>query len=197
MIDTFSTAEDALKYLSEKWPTGDEYRIRLANSISEEGNVEVMRRLLGLYYLAETREDGEFSIYHYKRQTHFTDHEGSDYDPICQVVDRKIDVTETMIAELQKFYDSPSYEEDEEFVGCLSEDERKFIRQLANSLTTRMIDAFPSNPSKLWVIQTLSQAIPYVQWEDSVVRDQFSAIVSRIMQIVGIRSSNGYFAYCL
>jgi len=197
MTDSFSNADEALKHLSENLPTGDEYEIRLANSISEEGKTAVFHRLVGLFYLAASEADGDYTFYRYKRQTHGFDHEGKDYDPIGQVMDRKIEVTDEMIAALQAYHDAAKFHYSDGLAACLRDDERELLRQLANALSKRLIDALRSNPSKLWVIQQMPQAIPHVQWVDSVVRDEFAGIATRLMNIIGIKSSNGYFAYYL
>jgi len=192
-MDSFSTAEEALEYLSKKWPTGERYAIRLANSISEKGKTDILYRIIGLFYLAEIEADDDYTIYRYETQTHWFDHIDDDYDPIIQVIDRPLDITKSTISALEAYLAEPKYE------GglVLHEGERKVLTHLVNALTKRLIDTIEENPTKLWVMKQLQVTFPHLPNGDTEVREHYGEGIYRITEILGIRSTNGLSAYYL
>jgi len=75
--------------------------------------------------------------------------------------------------------------------------ERERLALELNGLADRLIAGIEAHPSKFWVLKQFQGSLEAVQEEDTEAREHFGTELERIMDIVGIESSDGVLTWYL
>lgn len=116
------------------------------------------------------------------------------YDPLSEVIDEPLGITAAVIANLTAF------RKQSKLVGLPGINpgaEQKRMSALLDDLTDALLLGLESNPTKLWVLTEFQRALVPVQAEDTEVREHFGMEIERIMDIVGVESSDGLLSFYL
>ncbi|RNC64969.1 MAG: DUF4844 domain-containing protein [Desulfuromonadales bacterium] len=116
------------------------------------------------------------------------------YDPISEVVDEPLHVSEQSVRELIALRAS------EHFLllpGTDTTGEKARLSLVLNGLLDRLIAGVLSNPSKLWVLSQFQPSLESVQAEDTEGREHFGSHLEQIMDILHIESSDGLLGFYL
>ena len=65
------------------------------------------------------------------------------------------------------------------------------------ALVDRLLAGLSGNPQKLWVMGQFQPALAAMQTEDTEAREHFGMSVERIMDVLGIESSDGILGFYL
>lgn len=115
-------------------------------------------------------------------------------DPISEVIDEPLFISEESLLQLQifraadKFIDLPDVDTTEE---------REHLSALFNELLDHLISGIEQNPSKLWVMKQFQLPLTAMGVEDTEAREHFGVHLERLMDILGIDSSDGLLNYYL
>lgn len=115
-------------------------------------------------------------------------------DPISEVIDEPLFISEKSLLQLQifraadKFIDLP---------GVDTTEERERLSALFNELLDHLISGIEQNPSKLWVMKQFQLPLTAMGVEDTEAREHFGVHLERLMDILGIDSSDGLLNYYL
>jgi Domain of unknown function (DUF4844) len=115
-------------------------------------------------------------------------------EPLSQVVDAPVPVNDELIDELNRFRLAPKFEL---LPGVDTQREKARLALPMDSLIVALIDGIRENPSKLWVMGHFERALLKVQHEDTEVREHFGLEMERLMDILGIDSSDGMLSFYL
>lgn len=116
------------------------------------------------------------------------------YDPIRDVLDEKLSISHQTIELLleyrmaEKFVDLP---------GDAAVVDRPRLSAVFNELLDSLIRRITDHPSKKWVMQEFQVALKKIEIEDTECREQFGDHLAKIMDILGIESSDGLLSYYL
>jgi hypothetical protein len=72
--------------------------------------------------------------------------------------------------------------------------EREQLSGILNGLADALIEGVESQPTKLWVMAQFQQSLARVEQKDTEAREHFGMEVEKIMDILGIESSDGVLA---
>jgi len=115
-----------------------------------------------------------------------------DFDPISEVVDEPLAITEDTIRQLAAFKTA------EKFVGLPGVDneaEKKRLSNHLNKLVDTLIADVPQNSGKLWVMKQFQVALEAIAEEDTEAREYFCVELENLMDILEIESSDGLINY--
>jgi hypothetical protein len=113
------------------------------------------------------------------------------YDPLVEVIDEPISIDPTIVEQLREFRDQPK-------LASLPGDdvygERLRLSKVLDDLVDRIIHGIEGNPTKLWVLTEFQRSLELVEQEDTEGRDHSGSELERLMDILGIESSDGLLA---
>lgn len=116
------------------------------------------------------------------------------YDPLSEVIDEPISVSNQDVEELK------SLRESEKFVNLPGTDtttEQIRLAQVFNELLDHLIIGVLENSNKLWVLSHFKSALEKVQMEDTEGREHFGEHLEKVMDILQIESSDGLLDFYL
>jgi hypothetical protein len=116
------------------------------------------------------------------------------YDPLSEVVDEPLVVSEVTLQQLSSFRAADKFLE---LPGVAPADERKRLSVILNALLDRLIAGISENSTKLWVMKQFQLALSTVSMEDTEVRDQFGTHLEMVMDILHIENSDGLLGFYL
>ncbi|WP_036170517.1 DUF4844 domain-containing protein [Massilia sp. 9096] len=115
-------------------------------------------------------------------------------DPFEQVADAPLFVVPRMLDALRGYRAGPKLAD---LPGPSPSPERERLASQLDHLTGTLIEGIEAHPTKFWVLQQFQQALIAVQQEDAEAREHFVTELERLLQIVGIGSSDGVVEYYL
>lgn len=116
------------------------------------------------------------------------------YDPLSAVVDAPLAVSEEVIRALsdiraaEKFLELP-------YADPTAERER--LSSIFDATLDKVISGLQSNPRKRWFMAQIQPALDKVAEEDTEAREHFGMHIEKVMDIVGISSSDGMLSFYL
>lgn len=116
------------------------------------------------------------------------------YDPLSDVVDAPLSVSEGVIRALTELRGA------EKFLELPGEDttvERERLTAIFNGALDRVISGLKSNPRKRWFMAQIQPALEEVVVEDTEAREHFGILIEKVMDIVEIDSSDGMLSFYL
>jgi hypothetical protein len=116
------------------------------------------------------------------------------YDPLSEVVDAPLSVSDGVIRALTAVRGA------EKFLELPGEDttvERGKLTAIFNGALDRVISGLKSNPRKRWFMAQIQPALAEIADEDTEAREHFGMHVEKVMDIVGIDSSDGMLGFYL
>ena len=116
------------------------------------------------------------------------------YDPIADVIDEPLSVSPEVLAELSEYRAAPKLEL---LPGVDTAQERVRLSALVDTLTDRLIAGAGRNPSKLWVMKQFQATLLQLQDHDTEAREHLGSELERLMDILGIESSDGLLSFYL
>ena len=116
-----------------------------------------------------------------------------DYDPISDVVDEPLSISAGAIANLVAF------KAQDKFVNLPGHvpGEKERLTLLVDSVLDRLIEGISDNPSKLWVMKQFQTYLVDASDEDTEGREHLAEHLAKIMDILGIDSSDGLLGFYL
>ena len=75
--------------------------------------------------------------------------------------------------------------------------ERERLSRVLEVLIDELLAGLEGSPSKLWVMKRFQRALKAVQYEDTEGREHFGMELERVMDLVGIESSDGLLNFYL
>ena len=87
-----------------------------------------------------------------------------------------------------KFDDLPGYDTEQEQARCSA---------VVDDLIDRLVAGIEANPRKSWVLEQCLPTLKAACLEDTEARERFGPYLERILDILGIESSDGMFNFYL
>jgi hypothetical protein len=102
-------------------------------------------------------------------------------------------ISDATLEQLREFRAEPKFYEDMSvfYPGAADEATRIRCESQLNGLIDRLLSNLPKHPTKQYVLTEFRATLTPIEMEDSEERDQFLGYLERIMDIVGIESSDG------
>lgn len=116
------------------------------------------------------------------------------YDPLSAVTDEPLAVSDETIRALTAFRATDKFLE---LPGLDTTAERRRLASIFDAVLDRVILGLQSTPSKLWVMKQIQPALSEVATADTEARESFGFHIERIMDIIGIDSSDGMLSFYL
>lgn len=113
------------------------------------------------------------------------------YDPLVEIVDESLTINAAIVEELSAFRRQPKLAN---LPGVDTSDEHTRLSTVLNDLADRLIQGVEDNPTKLWVLTEFQRSLELVEQEDTEGREHFGMELERLMEILGIESSDGLLA---
>ncbi|MBQ5942923.1 DUF4844 domain-containing protein [Massilia sp. AB1] len=113
-------------------------------------------------------------------------------DPLAEVVDEQLAITERVLEELAAFRRREPKLPMLPGTGVF--EERLRLSNVLNDLADRLIRGIARHPTKLWVLTEFQRSLELVEQEDTEGREHFGMELERIMDILDIESSDGLLA---
>jgi hypothetical protein len=117
------------------------------------------------------------------------------YNPLSQVVDEPLQISDETVEKLSAFR-----QRDPKLPllpGVDVTDERARLSKIVNDLTDRIVAGIRVHPNKLWVLSEFQKSLELIEEEETEGREHFGLELERIMDILGIESSDGLLAFYL
>ena len=116
------------------------------------------------------------------------------YDPLSEVIDEPLSISPETILKLEILRESKKFSE---LPGTDTAEEQARLSHVFNALLDRLIAGLSTNPNKLWVMSQFQSSLEAVQMEDTEGRDHFGIHLERLMDILGIESTDGLLGFYL
>lgn len=116
------------------------------------------------------------------------------YDPLTEVSDEPLSVSAHTLKQLIALSESEKFTQ---LPGTDTAEEQARLSQVFNELLGRLVAGLLANPSKRWVMSQFQPSLVAVQGEDTEGREHFGSHVEKVMDIVGIESSDGLLGFYL
>jgi hypothetical protein len=113
------------------------------------------------------------------------------YDPLVEVIDEPLTIDPTIVEQLREFRDQGKLAN---LPGDDVFEERLRLSKVLDDLVERIIHGIEGNPTKLWVLTEFQHSLELVEQEDTEGREHFGMELERLMDILGIESSDGLLA---
>jgi hypothetical protein len=75
--------------------------------------------------------------------------------------------------------------------------ERERLAVVLDDLATRLLAGVETHPTKFWVLKQFQESLEIVEGEDTEAREHFGMELERLMEILGIESSDGVLTHYL
>jgi hypothetical protein len=115
-------------------------------------------------------------------------------DPFEQVADAPLFVVPRMLEALRGYRAGPKLAD---LPGPSPSPERERLASELDRLADALLEGIETHPTKFWVLKQFQQSLVAVQQEDAEAREHFGTELERLLQIVGIDSSDGVVEYYL
>jgi hypothetical protein len=115
-------------------------------------------------------------------------------DPFAQVADAPLFVVPSMLDALHGYRLGPKLAD---LPGPSPSPERERLASELDRLVGTLIGGIEAHPTKFWVLKQFQQSLLAVQGEDARAREHFGTELERLLEIVGIGSSDGVVEYYL
>lgn len=116
------------------------------------------------------------------------------YDPISNVADEPLTVPQNVVDALAEFRASSKFDL---LPGVDATAERDRLTDLINGLADQLLAGVVEHPSKLWVMQKFQTALMQLEDHDTEAREHLGMELERLMDILGIESSDGLLSFYL
>jgi len=113
------------------------------------------------------------------------------YDPISEVNDAPLNVDDLTV---MKLHILKAVEKFSSLPGENTAEGKERLSTVLNDLLQRLIDGVQANPTKRWVLTGFQRSLVLVENEDTEGREHFGTELERIMDVLGIESSDGLLA---
>jgi len=115
-------------------------------------------------------------------------------DPFEFVQDAPLFIVPRTLEQLRTFCDSPKLAD---LPGPNPSPERERLAVVLDDLATRLLAGIERHPTKFWVLKQFQETLEIVRQEDTEAREHFGAELERLMDILGIESSDGVLTHYL
>jgi hypothetical protein len=115
-------------------------------------------------------------------------------DPFAQVTDAPLFVVPRMLEALRGYRAGPKLAD---LPGPSPSPERERLASELDRLLDALVEGIEAHPTKFWVLKQFQQSLVAVQEEDPRAREHFGTELERLLEIVGIDSSDGMVEYYL
>jgi len=115
-------------------------------------------------------------------------------DPFEFVKDAPLFIVPRTLEQLRAFRDGPKLAD---LPGVNPSPERERLAVVLDDLATRLLAGVEAHPTKFWVLKQFQESLEIVQEEDTEAREHFGAELERLMDMLGIESSDGLLAWYL
>jgi hypothetical protein len=115
-------------------------------------------------------------------------------DPLEFVQDAPLFVVPRMLDQLRAWRDGAKLAD---LPGPSPSAERERLAAELDRLGERLLGGIEAHPTKFWVLKQFQQSLVAVQDEDTEAREHFGAELERLMEMLGIESSDGVLTYYL
>lgn len=115
-------------------------------------------------------------------------------DPFEQVADAPLFVVPRMLEALRDYRAGPKLAD---LPGPNPSPERERMASELDRLAGALIDGIEAHPTKFWVLKQFQQSLVAVQQEDAEAREHFGNELERLLEIVGVDSSDGVVEHYL
>ena len=132
---------------------------------------------------------------------HFDYQIRDDHDPLSDVIDEPLTVTEKTIEKLTglrgepKFTNLPGFESDLETIRLEAAAEQARLAPILDDLLDRLIAEIQARPSKLWVLEQFQRTLEIEQSEDFKTRRIFNDYFHQILDYLEIESTDGLLGF--
>jgi hypothetical protein len=115
-------------------------------------------------------------------------------DPLARVRDEPLVVDDAVLRQLAEYRSSPKMRL---LPGIDPSEERERLTQVLNALAEGLICDLRSHPTRMWVMSQFQRVLEKVRHEDTEGREHFGMELERLMDILGIQSSDGLLNHYL
>jgi hypothetical protein len=115
-------------------------------------------------------------------------------DPFEFVQDAPLFIVPRTLEQLRTFREGPKLAD---LPGVNPSPERERLAVVLDDLTTRLLAGIEAHPTKFWVLKQFQESLEIVQEEDTEAREHFGMELERVMDILGIESSDGVLTHYL
>jgi hypothetical protein len=115
-------------------------------------------------------------------------------DPFEFVKDAPLFIVPRVLDQLRAFREGPKLAD---LPGVNPSPERERLAVVLDDLTTRLLAGVEGHPTKFWVLKQFQESLEMVQGEDTEAREHFGMELERLMDILGIESSDGVLTHYL
>ena len=115
-------------------------------------------------------------------------------DPMAEVKDAPLFVVPRTLEQLRAYRDGPKLAD---LPGENPSAERERLAVMLDDLATRLLAGIAGHPTKFWVLKQFQQSLELVQEEDTEAREHVGVELERLMQILGVDSSDGVLSHYL
>jgi hypothetical protein len=115
-------------------------------------------------------------------------------DPFEFVKDAPLFIVPRTLEQLRAFRESPKLAD---LPGVNPSPERERLAVVLNDLATRLLAGVEGHPTKFWVLKQFQESLQIVEGEDTEAREHFGMELERLMEILGIASSDGVLTHYL
>lgn len=109
-------------------------------------------------------------------------------DPFEFVQDAPLFIVPRTLEQLRAFREGPKLAD---LPGGSPSPERERLAVVLDDLATRLLAGAEAHPTKFWVLKQFQESLEIVREEDAEAREHFGTELERLMDIVGIESSDG------
>jgi hypothetical protein len=115
-------------------------------------------------------------------------------DPFEFVQDAPLIIVPRTLAQLRAFREGPKLAD---LPGVNPSPERERLAVVLDDLATRLLAGVEAHPTKFWVLKQFQESLEIVREEDLDAREHFGMELERLMDIVGVKDSDGLIPYYL
>ena len=115
-------------------------------------------------------------------------------DPFEFVQDAPLFIVPRTLARLRAFRDGPKLAD---LPGVNPSPERERLAVVLDDLATRLLAGVEAHPTKFWVLKQFQESLETLRDEDTEAREHVGIELERVMDILGIASSDGVLTHYL
>jgi len=117
------------------------------------------------------------------------------YSPVSEISDEVLILSDATIPALLEILNEEG--KFDGLPGMDSEDDAQRLNAVLDTALQRLIGGIAEHPRKRWVFEQLQPALAAVQSRDTVTREHLGTYAERVMDVLGIESSDGLLSYYL
>lgn len=115
-------------------------------------------------------------------------------DPFAQVEDAPLFVVPSMLDALRGYRNGPKLAD---LPGPSPSPQRERLAGELDRLADALLEGIEAHPTKFWVLKQFQQSLLAIQQEDAEAREHFGNELERLLETLGIDSSDGVVEYYL